>query len=148
MKMNGFADAVKNKPKQTRSEFTPKGAEIPTGELLGILKPGTNQTQPVVSLSNLLQTNHPIFKISLKNPLFLNFFLFMFLFLSSAICPPFSLILHPRTTHGASRKTLFCPALLRLCLAGLRGYRFSVPAEPSGRLGQGSFSFRGPYKRP
>jgi len=36
------------KPK-TRSEFTPKGAEIPTGELLGIHKPGTNQTQPVVS---------------------------------------------------------------------------------------------------
>jgi len=32
----------KNKPNQTRSEFTPKGAEIPTGELLGILKPGTN----------------------------------------------------------------------------------------------------------
>jgi len=31
-----------NKPNQTRSEFTPKGAEIPTGELLGILKPGTN----------------------------------------------------------------------------------------------------------
>jgi len=35
-----------NKPKQsqfqTRSEFIPKGAEIPTGELLGILKPGTN----------------------------------------------------------------------------------------------------------
>ena len=27
---------------QTRSEFTPKGAEIPTGGLLGILKPGTN----------------------------------------------------------------------------------------------------------
>jgi len=32
----------KNKPNQTRSEFIPKGAEIPTGELLGILKPGTN----------------------------------------------------------------------------------------------------------
>ncbi len=35
-----------NKPNQsqfqTRSEFIPKGAEIPTGELLGILKPGTN----------------------------------------------------------------------------------------------------------
>jgi len=29
-------------PKQTRSEFIPKGAEITTGELLGILKPGTN----------------------------------------------------------------------------------------------------------
>ncbi len=28
-----------NKPKQTRSEFIPKGAEIPTGVLLGILKP-------------------------------------------------------------------------------------------------------------
>jgi len=47
------------KPKQTRSE-----AEIPTGELLGILKPGPNQTQPVVSLSNhtppilLRITNH------------------------------------------------------------------------------------------
>jgi len=43
----------KNKPNtnpkqsqfQTRSEFIPKGAEITTGELLGILKPGTNQTQ-------------------------------------------------------------------------------------------------------
>ena len=31
-----------NKPNQTRSEFIPKGAEVPTGELLGILKPGTN----------------------------------------------------------------------------------------------------------
>ena len=31
-----------NKPNQTRSEFIPKGAEIPAGELLGILKPGTN----------------------------------------------------------------------------------------------------------
>jgi len=29
-------------PTQTRSEFIPKGAEIPTGELLGTLKPGTN----------------------------------------------------------------------------------------------------------
>jgi len=38
------------KPKQTRSEFIPEGAEIPTGELLGILKPGTKQTQ---RLSNL-----------------------------------------------------------------------------------------------
>ena len=34
-----------NKAKQTRSEFIPKGAKIPTGELLAILKPGTNQTQ-------------------------------------------------------------------------------------------------------
>ncbi len=41
MKMNGFADAMKNKP---------------------------NQTQ--------LQTNHPIFKISLKNPYFLDFLYF------------------------------------------------------------------------
>jgi len=31
-----------NEPNQTRSEFIPKGAEITTGELLGILKPGTN----------------------------------------------------------------------------------------------------------
>jgi len=69
MKMNGFADAVKTKPnkaKQTRSEFTHKGAEIPTGELPGILKPGTNQTQ--------LQTNHPIFQIFPKIPHFLPFF--------------------------------------------------------------------------
>jgi len=39
MKMNHFSDAEKQtqyKPNQTRSE-----AEIPTGELLGILKPGT-----------------------------------------------------------------------------------------------------------
>jgi len=35
MKIYGFADVVKNKP---------------------------NQTQPVVSLANLLQTNHPIFQ--------------------------------------------------------------------------------------
>ena len=51
MKINGFSDALKtnpNKAKQTRSE-----AEIPTGELLGIHKPGTNQTQPVVSLPAL-----------------------------------------------------------------------------------------------
>jgi len=41
MKINGFSDAVKNKP---------------------------NQTQ--------LQTNHPIFKISLKNPYFLTFLSF------------------------------------------------------------------------
>ncbi len=44
--MNDFADVGKTNPKQsqfqTRSEFIPKGAEIPTGELLGILKPGTN----------------------------------------------------------------------------------------------------------
>jgi hypothetical protein len=42
------------KPK-TRSEFTPKGAEIPTGELLGIHKPGTNQTQfcPPLCLAGL-----------------------------------------------------------------------------------------------
>jgi len=33
---------MQNKPNQTQSEFIPKGAEIPTGELLGILKPGTN----------------------------------------------------------------------------------------------------------
>jgi hypothetical protein len=33
-----------------------------------------NQTQPVVSLSNLLQTNHPIFQISPKIPHFLPFF--------------------------------------------------------------------------
>jgi len=38
-------NANKNKPKQTRSEFIPKGAEIPTGEILGILKPGTKQRQ-------------------------------------------------------------------------------------------------------
>jgi len=34
-------------PNQTRSEFIPKGAEIPTGELLGILKPGTNPPHAV-----------------------------------------------------------------------------------------------------
>jgi len=38
-KKDDFA-VQKNKPKQTRSE-----AEIPTGELLGILKPGTKQTK-------------------------------------------------------------------------------------------------------
>ena len=41
---------------QTRSEFTPKGAEIPTGGLLGILKPGTNfkrgrQSQSIILFS-------------------------------------------------------------------------------------------------
>jgi len=35
---------TQNDPNQAQSEFTPKGAEIPTGELLGILKPGTNFT--------------------------------------------------------------------------------------------------------
>jgi hypothetical protein len=36
--------------KQTQSNpKTRSEAEIPTGELLGIHKPGTNQTQPVVS---------------------------------------------------------------------------------------------------
>jgi hypothetical protein len=34
-----------NKPNQTRSEFISKGAKLLTGELLAILKPGTNQTQ-------------------------------------------------------------------------------------------------------
>jgi len=52
MKMNDFADAVKNKP---------------------------NQTQPVVSLSNLLQTNHPIFQKNRQNPLFSDFFLFFYI---------------------------------------------------------------------
>ena len=33
---------AENKPNQTRSGFIPKGAQIPTGELLRILKPGTN----------------------------------------------------------------------------------------------------------
>ena len=88
-----------NKAKQTRSE-----AEIPTGELLGIHKPGTNQTQPVVSLSNLLQTNHPIFKISLKilcfhlfSDFFLPFLLLSFVVYrpSSVLCLPFSLSLLP-----------------------------------------------------
>jgi len=40
-KKDDFA-VQKNKANQTRSEFIPKGAEIPTGELLGILKQGTN----------------------------------------------------------------------------------------------------------
>ena len=40
-----------NKPKQTRSE-----AEIPTGELLGILKPGTKQTQRTLCESFLFFT--------------------------------------------------------------------------------------------
>ena len=37
----------KNKPKQSQTKpiQTRSAAEIPTGELLGILKPGTNQTQ-------------------------------------------------------------------------------------------------------
>ena len=35
-----------NKAKQTRTEFTPKGAMIPIDELLGILKPGTNFISP------------------------------------------------------------------------------------------------------
>jgi len=35
------------KPNQSRSEFIPKGAQIPTGELLGILKPGTNFKRPL-----------------------------------------------------------------------------------------------------
>ena len=39
---NTMPKQSQNEPNQTRSEFIPKGAEIPTGGLLGILKPGTN----------------------------------------------------------------------------------------------------------
>jgi len=37
---------IKNKPKQTRSEFIPKGAKIPTGELLGNLQTGDQSNPP------------------------------------------------------------------------------------------------------
>jgi len=40
-----------------------------------------NQTQFIVTLSNLLQTNHPIFKIFLKKPYFLDFLSFFPFFL-------------------------------------------------------------------
>ncbi len=50
--MYAFTEASKtkpNKPNQTQfkleANLPPKGAEIPTGELPGILKPGTNQTR-------------------------------------------------------------------------------------------------------
>jgi hypothetical protein len=65
MKINGFADAVKNKPKQSQTNSKRSG-DPPTGELLGILKPGTNQTQ--------LQTNHPIFQKNLQKTLFPSIF--------------------------------------------------------------------------
>ena len=39
----------KNKPKQSQSEFIHKAAQFPTGELLGIFKPGTKQTQSCLS---------------------------------------------------------------------------------------------------
>jgi hypothetical protein len=83
---------TQTKPNKLEANLPPKGAEIPTGELLGILKPWTNQTQFIVSLpalskpvpsavegvevSNLLQTNHPIFKIFVKNTYFLTFLSF------------------------------------------------------------------------
>jgi len=35
----------KNKPKQSQNAFIHKAAEFPAGELLGIFKPGTKQTQ-------------------------------------------------------------------------------------------------------
>jgi len=52
-----------NKPNQsqfqTRSEFIPKGAEIPTGELLGILKPGTNFKRGTYSLTGQSTITYP-----------------------------------------------------------------------------------------
>jgi hypothetical protein len=54
----------KNKAKQTRSEFIPKGAKIPTGELLAILKPGTNRTQFPSRKRAFLQISY---HFSLKN---------------------------------------------------------------------------------
>jgi len=63
----------KNKPKQTkfqtRSEFIPKGAEIPTGELLGILKLGTNQPQSPRPRFYPQNQRYPE-KITSKNPIF------------------------------------------------------------------------------
>jgi len=51
-----------NKPKQTRSEFIPKGAEIPTGELPGILKPGTNFKGCIISKSMNIEVADPAFR--------------------------------------------------------------------------------------
>ena len=53
MKIYDFAAAVKSNPNKLEANLPLRGRRSPTGELLGILKPGTNQTQPVVSLSNL-----------------------------------------------------------------------------------------------
>ncbi len=56
--MYAFTEASKtkpNKPNQTRSEFIPKGAEIPTGELLGILKPGTKHPHRLYAYFNFLR---------------------------------------------------------------------------------------------
>ena len=47
------------KPNKLEANLPPKGAEIPTGELLGILKPGPKQTQFIVSLPNLLVVSLP-----------------------------------------------------------------------------------------
>ncbi len=49
------------KANQSRSEFTPKGAEIPTGGLLGILKPGTNPPAP--NLAAVLIKNYLTYRV-------------------------------------------------------------------------------------
>ena len=65
MKINGFADAVKNKPNQTQFIVSLPALSKPVPSAVEGVEVSN---LPVVSLSNLLQTSHPIFKISLKNP--------------------------------------------------------------------------------
>jgi hypothetical protein len=87
MKINAFAYAGKNKPNQTQFKVR-----------LPALSGPVPSAVEGVEVPNLLQTNHPIFKISLKNPLIFNFFLFFPLFfclLSSVLCllnSPFYLV--------------------------------------------------------
>jgi len=69
-----------------------------------------NQTQPVVSLSNLLQTNHPIFKISLKNPCFLDFLSFFHPFFISPYALEFIRQFFGRVYPPKAESSIACPA--------------------------------------
>ena len=65
--MNDFAGAVKNKPNQTQFIVSlPALSKVEVSNL------------PVVSLSNLLQTNHPIFQKIPQKPLIFDFFYLFF----------------------------------------------------------------------
>jgi hypothetical protein len=68
MKMNDFADAVKNKPNQTQFIASlPALSKVEVSNLPVVSLPALSK----VEVSNLLQTNRPNFKIFLKNTYFL-----------------------------------------------------------------------------
>jgi len=68
-----MAKQTQTKPNKLEANLPLRERRSPTGELLRILKPGTNQTQ--------LQTNHPIFQNFPQKPYFLLFSDFFTLFL-------------------------------------------------------------------